>query len=236
MELSNDSIKDKVYGTNNKDIMNEGEPHLPAVLVIDTSFSMAGVKNQLRQAMIDFGKAIQDDERAVGTVETMIITFDSEARVIEPFGSAYDFAVPDFECSGMTAMHEAVDLSLEEIQARKKQYSDLNMNWYRPWIFMITDGKPNDEDTGAFERLLQSQKDKHCIFYPVALDESADKKLLGSLREDHKVLTASKDNFAGVFKWMSNSVVSASNSRTGEDVDLENPEDYGIGTEQIVLN
>ena len=236
MEISKDYNKEIIYGENNKEVMNEGEPHLPAVLVIDTSFSMHSSKEQLRQAMVDFGKAIQEDERAIGTVETMIITFDSDVRVIEPFGSAYDFAVPNFDCSGMTAMHRAVELALNEVEARKSQYKDLNMNWYRPWIFMITDGKPNDDDNGEFEKLLKSQKDKHCIFYPVAIGDSTDKKLLGTLREDHKVLTASKNNFAGVFKWMSNSVVSASNSRTGEDVDLEDPSDYGIGTEQIVID
>lgn len=234
MTFKKNFIKPRKYGEHNKPIMNPGEAHLPVVLLIDTSSSMSSVKDKIRQSLINFGKAIQDDERAVGTVETMIITFDSEARVIEPFGSAYDYAVPNIECYGMTAMHGAIDLALNEIEERKKQYGG-EINYYRPWLFLITDGKPNDEDNGAFNRLLQSQKDKHCIFFPVALGENADLNLLGSLNENHRVFKSSKEDFAGAFQWLSNSIITASNSYTGDKIVLEDPSDYGIKPIQIAV-
>lgn len=226
------NIKPRAYGEHNKPIINPGEAHLPVVLLVDTSYSMERVKEKIRQALIDFGEAIKDDERAVGTAEIMIITFDSEARVIEPFGSAYDYEVPEIKCYGMTAMHSAVDLALKEIEARKKQYGQ-DINYYRPWLYLITDGKPNDEDNGAFERLLQAQTDKHCIFFPIALGDTADLKLLGTLREDHLVFKASKEDFAKAFEWLSNSIITASNSHTGDIITLEDPINYGIKPIQI---
>ena len=131
----------------------------------------------------------------------------------------------------MTAMHAAVELGLSELEARKDQYKANETAYYRPWMFMLTDGGANDADNGSFDRLLQSQRDKHCTFFPVGIGEHVDKNLLKSLKADGVILTASKENFKGAFVWLSNSLSRTSSSNPGQKVPLANPGDFQLEIE-----
>ena len=216
-------------GAANSPIENGGEIHLPCVVLIDTSGSMARVKKQLEDGLATMAEALDDQAR--GRVEFCVISFDDEARILVPFGPAYDFEVPRFDCDGMTAMHAAVDLGLGELEARKDQYKANNTAYYRPWMFMLTDGGANDSDNGAFGRLVQSQTDRHCTFFPVGIGDQVDKELLKSLRTDGHILTASKEDFSGAFLWLSNSLSRTSSSNPGQKVVLAKPGDYQLEIE-----
>ena len=101
-------------GLANSPIENGGETHLPCVVLVDTSTSMGSVKDQ--GGLEALAEAL--DEQARGRVEFCVISFDDEARILVPFGPAYDFETPRIDCGGMTAMHAAVELGLGEIEAR----------------------------------------------------------------------------------------------------------------------
>lgn len=216
-------------GVANSPIENGGEMHLPCVVLVDTSGSMDRVKNQLYEGLVALAEAL--DAQARGRVEFCVIGFDDEARILVPFGPAYDFEAPRLDCGGMTAMHAAVELGLSELEARKNQYKAEQTAYYRPWIFMLTDGGANDEDNGSFGRLLQSQRDKHCTFFPVAIGNQVDKELLKSLKTDGVILTASKENFKGAFVWLSNSLSRTSSSNPGQKVMLPKPSDFQLEIE-----
>lgn len=210
-------------GASNGPIENGGEIHLPCVVLVDTSTSMSEAMGELHDGLVALGEALKDDPQALGRVEFCIISFDDQARIVVPFAPAYDYEAPRLDCGGMTAMHAAVDLALEEIEARKDQYKANHTAFLRPWIFMMTDGGANDPDNGAFDRLLQSQRDKHCIFFPVGIGSEVDMGLLKSLKPDGVVLTAKKENFKGAFEWLSNSLSSTSDSNPGQKIKLPNP-------------
>ena len=131
----------------------------------------------------------------------------------------------------MTAMHAAVEVGLSELEARKAQYKANQTAYYRPWMFMLTDGGANDADNGSFGRLLQSQRDRHCTFFPVGIGDQVDKDLLKSLKTDGIILTASKENFKGAFVWLSNSLSRTSSSNPGQKVTLPNPGDFQLEIE-----
>ena len=216
-------------GLANSPIENGGETHQPCVVLVDTSTSMGSVKDQLQGGLEALAEAL--DEQARGRVEFCVISFDDEARILVPFGPAYDFETPRIDCGGMTAMHAAVELGLGEIEARKKQYKANGTAYYRPWMFMLTDGGANDADNGSFALLLQSQRDRHCTFFPVGIGEQVDKDLLKSLKEDGKILTASKENFKGAFVWLSNSLIRTSSSNPGQSIILPAPADFQLEIE-----
>lgn len=213
-------------GKDNSLIENKGEMHLPCVVLVDTSGSMSGSTEQLHNGLVELGEAL--DEQAKGRVEFCIVAFDDKARIVQPFGPAYDYVAPELSCGGMTAMHEAVDFALGELEARKSQYKENCVSYYRPWIFLLTDGGATDSDNGAFGRLIQSQRDKHCTFFSVGIGNGVDWSLLKSLNIDGKTLKASKENFEGAFVWLSNSLTKVSSSNPGTRVGLENPQDYQI--------
>lgn len=215
----------------NKRPENPGEIHLPCIVLVDTSGSMGSAMKELNEGLVAMGEAIKEDSLAVGRVEYSIITFNDKAQVVVPFGPAYDYEAPRLECGGMTAMHEAIDLALDMLEKRKREYEAGGIPYLRPWIFMMTDGKPNDVDNGSFERLIQAQKEKHCTFFPMGIGGDYDKNTLKYLSTSGIVLSASKDNFKESFVWLSNSVSTTSSSRPDEKVNLPNPGDYQITIE-----
>ena len=216
-------------GAANSPVENRGEIHLPCVVLVDTSGSMGMVKDQLHDGLVALGEALDDQAR--GRVEFCIIGFDDDARVLVPFGPAYDFEAPRLDCAGMTAMHAAVELGLSELEVRKNQYKANQTAHYRPWMFMLTDGGANDADNGSFERLLQSQRDKHCTFFPVGIGDQVDKDLLKGLQTDGVILTASKENFKGAFVYLSNSLSLVSSSNPDQLIKLPDPHIFQLEIE-----
>ena len=79
-------------GAANSPIENGGEMHLPCVVLVDTSYSMAIVKDQLHEGLVALAEALDDQAR--GRVEFCVIGFDDDARILVPFGPAYDFEAP----------------------------------------------------------------------------------------------------------------------------------------------
>ena len=212
-------------------IANPGEMQLACAVLVDTSSSMDPVLSELRKGLVALGDSLSDEAR--GKVEIEIITFDDDARVLVPFGPAYEYEVPEITCTGMTAMHAAVDLALKELRARKDEYHALGTPYYRPWVFLLTDGGANDPDNGAFTRLLEEQRNKGCTFFPVAIGD-ADKRTLGEMQKDGIVLTASKENFANAFVWLSNSLsITSVSDSTALKVDLPRPGDYQLSVEPV---
>lgn len=207
---------------------NAGEQHLPCVILADTSGSMKYAMEELKEGLEILGETLCEDDTARGRVEVCIISFDDTARVETPFGPVSEYYVPELTCGGRTAMHAAVDLALSKIEERKQEYRRIGTPYYRPWIFMLTDGAPNDEDHGEFSRLLEAQRARHCTFFPVGIGNGVNYELLKSLKLEGYALKAEKDSFKGAFEWLSNSLASVSMSRPGEGVPLQDPGEKNI--------
>ena len=40
-------------------------------------------------------------------------------------------------------MGEAINLALDMLESRKSEYSDSGVDYYQPWLVVMTDGQPN---------------------------------------------------------------------------------------------
>ncbi|WP_295471304.1 VWA domain-containing protein [uncultured Subdoligranulum sp.] len=216
-------------GSLNSGVIDSGQQRLMCVLLLDTSGSME--EGQLKEGISQFFRALREDPYATARVEVCIITFDDEARIAMPCKSVPELFMPDINCGGMTAMHQAVDLALEQIEVRKAQYKKVGTDYFRPWLFLLTDGYANDKDNGAFRRLTEAQAGHHVTAFPVAIGNMTDDETLHKLREDHMIFRLDKDNVVNLFAYLSNSVPAASQSKPGERVTLPNPAEYQITVE-----
>lgn len=226
-------------GSANGEVENRGETHLPCVILVDTSGSMNSAVSELNEGLFILGEALKEDSQALGRVEFCIISFDDTARILVPFAPAYDYEAPVVTCGGMTAMHQAVGLALQQLEIRKQQYRNNRTTYNRPWVFMLTDGEPNDEDKGEFQDLLDAQRDKHCTFFPMGIGNEVNMNVLKSLvfdKEKGFVLKATKENFKNCFKWLSTSVSTTSSHNPGSKATIPNPGSYGIGMEPIEID
>lgn len=122
------------------------EPRCPCVLLLDTSGSMQGTPIEaLNQGLQTFKEELIKNSLAARRVEVAIVTFDSQVNIIQDFVTADQFNPPILTAQGLTTMGSGIHRALDMIQDRKAQYRANGVAYYRPWVFMITDGEPQGE-------------------------------------------------------------------------------------------
>src|SRR5689334_19324749 len=127
-------------------IQDHAQQRTPCVLVLDCSSSMAGQRMEaLNRGLQAFARALAEDETALQRVVVQVIVCADEApRVVMPWTPAAAFAPPPLTASGRTPLGAAMALALDEIEAVKALMRDYGTPYTRPWVFLMTDGAPND--------------------------------------------------------------------------------------------
>ena len=135
------------------------EPRCPCILLLDTSSSMWGEPiNQLNQGLKEFKKQLVQDELAAKRVEVSVVSFNSEVEVLNNFETANSFNAPTLNTRGCTEMGRAIEVAINMLEKRKADYKSNGISYYRPWIFLITDGAPTDDVTRAISKELEKDK------------------------------------------------------------------------------
>ncbi|MBL1263462.1 vWA domain-containing protein [Candidatus Methylomicrobium oryzae] len=197
------------------------ESRCPCVLLLDTSGSMEGSPiNELNQGLQEFAKSLKDDSLASLRVEVAVVTFDSNVTIVQDFITASNFQAPILTAQGGTDMAGGINKALDLIELRKKEYRG-NVTYYRPWVFMITDGAPNPGWEPSAQRIKNEEKNKQVTFFAVGV-EGAD---MGKLKDIivRPPFQLRGLNFQGLFVWLSSSLARVSQSRVGEQVGLQAP-------------
>jgi len=128
----------------------KSQPHVATILLLDTSGSMHGDKiDALNEGLRNFKTSVESDELAKMRVDLAVVTFNDRVDVIHNFSSIENFEPSTLSANGSTSMGDAILKAAEMIEERKKQYKDNGVDYYRPWIFMITDGEPTDMNPGS---------------------------------------------------------------------------------------
>lgn len=209
------------FGTN--DFAENPEPRVPCVLVLDVSGSMQGDPiRQLNEGLVAFKDSLSADSLATKRVEVAIVTFGQDVNVAVDFTTAEGFHPPTLSVSGMTPMGRAVAMAAEMIDQRKKTYKSNGVAYYRPWMFLITDGGPNDP---GWEQAAQSStadvNAKKYLLFAVGVEQANFETL--KLFTPREPLRLKGLRYSDLFLWLSSSLKSVSRSSPGEDVPLENP-------------
>jgi uncharacterized protein YegL len=198
------------------------EPRCACVLLLDNSGSMSGQPiSQLNAGLKQFQKELAGDPLAAKRVELAIISF-GPVRVRQDFVTADMFAAPHLSIEGGTPMGEAVMAALDLVKLRKQQYQVNGVPYYRPWIFLITDGAPTDAWTAAAKAVHVAEKNKALAFFSVGV-EGADFDILSRL-SPRAPLRLRGLAFRELFQWLSNSLSGVSKSKVGDVLRLPPPD------------
>lgn len=205
------------------DFAENPEPRCPCVLLLDTSGSMQGAPiDALNQGLLSFKDELTKNSLASRRVEVSIVTFDSNINVVQDFVTADEFTPPILTAQGLTTMGAGIHKSLDMIQERKAQYRSNGVAYYRPWIFMITDGEPQGEPDEiveqAAQRLQSDESSKRVAFFSVGV-ENANMTRLSELAV-RTPLKLKGLNFVEMFVWLSASMAAVSHSKVDDQVAL----------------
>lgn len=188
------------------------------VLVVDVSGSMSGEPiNQLNRGLQDFHKEIMTDFVASQRLEVSIVTFGSSVICIQEPTLINNFQVPTLTTSGSTKLVDGVRLAMDIVENRKKWYKETGQNYFRPMIFLITDGEPDaDQDTEGLSRELTNKiASKSFMFYSIGVVGFNHQKL-SQICSTPTPLPLDGYKFSEFFKWLSNSIGIITKSAEGE--------------------
>jgi uncharacterized protein YegL len=199
------------------------EPRCPCVLLLDTSGSMQGdAIEALNQGLLSLKDELVKNSLAARRVEVAIITFDSHVNVVQDFVTADQFNPPILTAQGLTTMGAGIHKALDMVQERKSLYRTNGIAYYRPWVFMITDGEPQGEldhlIEQAAQRLQIEEANKRVAFFTVGV-ENANMMRLNQLAV-RTPLKLKGLNFIEMFVWLSASMSAVSHSQVDEQVAL----------------
>jgi uncharacterized protein YegL len=195
------------------------EPRCACVLLLDTSGSMSGPPiAALNEGLQVLKNDLLKDPLASRRVELAVVAFDSEVNVVQDFVTPDQFSPPPLTAQGTTHMGSGIHKALEMIEARKAQYKANGVMYYRPWVFMITDGEPQGEEEDVIQRAAKRIRDdeaaKRVAFFGVGV-ESANMARLAQIlvRTPIKLIGL---NFAEMFVWLSRSTGAVARSKTDD--------------------
>lgn len=212
------------------EIANPQHPHCATVLLVDTSGSMAGDKiRQLNEGLRLFRDDVASDDLARKRVELAVVSFGGAVSVAHGFSSIESFSPPALQADGGTPMGEAILEAIEMLRRRKQEYRDTGVDYYRPWIFLITDGEPTDMAPGdarwgeVVAAVHDGERSKEFLFFAVGV-EPADMDALAQIAPPERPpVRLRPGRFREMFAWLSRSQQRVSASKVGEQLALPSP-------------
>ena len=233
-----------------REFSNNTNAQLPVLFLLDTSSSMNGIirgDNQhiVRQEYADginwnivtgdnmvtrmdelntglqrFVSDILADPLAKLAADVAVITF---ARTVKEFGPIRESDTGlkiSTSQENETFLGEAVELALAELDSRKRTYRKYGVEYYQPWLVVMTDGVPTSarhrELEGRLKELMAARKLSVFVFGIGRADLSE----LCSISPGRPPMRVNDQKFPELFAWLSRSVRMASMSMPGDGVSL----------------
>jgi uncharacterized protein YegL len=191
----------------------------PCVLLLDLSDSMndpVGRGKQTRIAALNAGlgtlqSALVTNSEALRRVEIAMVSVGgvmspTEPRLVHDFLSVADFRPVEFQADGETPLGQGVLFALDIMERRLQRLNNQGRAVTRPWLFILSDGEPTDEETWpiAVKKARDAEQARRCLVVPFLI-EGGDAPRLSDLM-DGPVPTLLLADFPRFFKWVSRRV------------------------------
>lgn len=202
------------------EIYDNPEPRCPCVLLVDTSGSMSGAPvNALNDGIQQFQTELIQDPIAQKRVEVAVVSFGNGVETVCDFTPVPSFVPPRFEAAGATPMGAAVVQAISLLEERKRIYRSAGLAYFRPWIFLITDGEPTDMQTHYWRQAIQmvheGESSKKLLFFGVGVQNANFATLNELCPPNRQALKLRGLSFGELFKWLSASLRQVSSANPG---------------------
>lgn len=221
-----------------EDLVSNPTARVAVALCLDNSGSMQGQPiAELNRGIKLFYEAVMADEVARYAVELCIVSFDYEAVLVKDFCSMDMQPVPPVLSTrkGTTHMGEGVNLALDMIERRKKEYKEKGNDYFQPWLVLMTDGEPYGEDPAvtqeAMRRITKKVNERKLTVFPIGIGAEANRDTLKAFSPKREPLKLQGLKFKEFFEWLSKSVSEVSSSTPGNTVTLPMPDMFESWTQ-----
>ena len=210
-----------------EDLVSNPTTRIPVAVCADTSGSMAGEPiDELNAGIRMFYDEIKKDETALYSCEICVISFGGNTPALAQDYAGIDLAPepPVLRASGRTPMGEAVMMALDKLECRKKEYQDAGVDYFQPWLVLLSDGHPNGDPAvlkQAMDRTAQMVNSGKLTVFPIAIGYEASMEVLSRFSPKRPPLRLQGLKFRELFQWLSKSVARTSQSMPGEVVKLD---------------
>ena len=128
--------------------------------------------DSLNNGVCPFKESLIADALAATRVEVAIVTLASSPAVVQDFVNLGQFNPPTLGANGTTAMGGGVELALDHLTTRKADYRSNGIPYYRPWIFLITDGSPTESIDEVRRRIAEGEAKRSFSFLSIGVEEA----------------------------------------------------------------
>jgi uncharacterized protein YegL len=175
---------------------------------------------QLNEGVKVFHEELLKDQLAQKRVEIAVVTF-GPVKIESEFHTVPSFIPVNLIASGDTPIGEAITTAIELLNKRKSEYKRHGHPYYKPWIFLITDGSPTDNFSNAIEIVKTGESNNSFAFFAIGV-EGANMETLKkiSIREPLKLQGL---KFIEFFQWLSASMKMVSSKNPGSNINMLPP-------------
>ncbi|MBX3112221.1 MAG: VWA domain-containing protein [Fimbriimonadaceae bacterium] len=208
-----------------EDMFLNTERRCPVVLLQDTSSSMRPVIDQVNQGLQDMKAELALDPLASQRVEIAIVTFGPVA-LVQDFVTVDQWFPPRLKSGGNTPLGGATRFALDQLRLRKSAYREAGVPYYRPWIWLVTDGAPTDDWREAVDEAQAEVRRGGLELFTVGT-ENADFNVLRQISSPRAPVRLRQARYRDMFVWLSQSLRPVSKSEPGSALNLPSPAAWG---------
>jgi uncharacterized protein YegL len=223
------TIKD--MNLNRDELFVNPTTRVPVCLVLDTSGSMgqphAGEAklpiDALNEGVAHFFRAVEQDEMACSAADVAIVSFSDRAEVVQDFGPVTRTPPQLTVAGGLTSLGSGVLLGLDLLTKRKARFKNSGIDYFQPWLVVMTDGFPTDDTHNEVTRDVAEQVERGKLsVFPIGIGSEANLSVLAHFTPRRTPLRLKGLEFGKFFDWLSASVAATSRSISpGERVPLD---------------
>jgi len=225
------SAKTNALVIRQKALIENPDPRVPICLVLDASGSMNTTTSsgktrleELNSGLHQFIRELLEDTNARRSAEVCIVAFSNDAELIRDFAPLtpqhLDTAI--ISCDGRTSLGRGLKLALASLDRRKTEYQNAGVDYYQPWLVVITDGEPTDSaHLEIAADITERVQNKKLSVFPVAVGDVSDLSQLAVVSPARPPIRLKGARFRELFEWLSKSVARVSSSIPGESVPLD---------------
>lgn len=210
--------KEKALLNSEKDLSDNPSPRFPAIIIIDNALYMEKRLKSLESGLEKLFNEIKKDTRLANAIELYIATCGGGAHEIVDFSTIgrQELRLSSLDLSpfGVCKMASTINLALDKLNIRidKMKNEDFDVEYWCPWLIVLSDGKFSEDMSSVCNRLKQMKEDNEIQVYPIGISSLARIENLKLLDSEEAGILHSIDGF---FKDVFNSIKLSQNSSPG---------------------